>query len=163
VRFAGTHRWRLHCLAVVALVLPGLSPAYAQLSYIEQFSCLRSPLGLQLPEHADGLRRIGSLRHETVESGGDRLFEFDGLRIWAADVRGRTDALRIARVEVTSPRWQLSSWANIGDTRQAVLERAGWPAAGPGPRLEFGGDTDAVTLHFDGERVVRIVYTCYGG
>lgn len=151
------------CLAAVALVLLGLSPAYAQLSYIEQFSCRRAPLGLQLPEHADGLRRIGSLRHETVESDGDRLFEFDGLRIWAADVAGRTGALRIARVEVTSPRWQLSTWANIGDTRQAVLERAGWPAAGPGPRLEFGGDTDAVTLHFDGGRVARIVYTCYGG
>lgn len=144
------------------LVLLGLSPARAQLTYIEQFDCLRAPLGLQLPEHADGLRRIGSLRHETVGVDGEHLFEFDGLKVWTADVPGRTGTLRIARVEVTSPRWQLSTWANIGDTQQAVLERAGWPAAGPGPRLEFGGDTDAVTLHFGGERVVRIVYTCYG-
>lgn len=152
----------LVCLGISSCLLYSL-PAVGQLTYIEQFSCRSGPLGLQLPEHVDGLRRIDSLRHETVEADGERLFEFDGLRIRAADVPGRTGALRIARVDVTSPSWQLSSWANIGDTRQAVLERAGWPAAVPGPRLEFGGDTDAVTLHFDGGRVARIVYTCYGG
>jgi hypothetical protein len=152
-------------IAGLAWIIPAPAAA-ARLTYIEQFECTREPWGMPIPATLAALRKLGTLKRETVQPGdvpGNRVFEYDGLAVWTVDARAQPGQVVVERIEVTSPRWQWSSWANVGDTLDAALERLRWPAAAKGPKLEFGGDADAVSLYVDGGRIVRIVYTCYAG
>lgn len=151
-----------------AMVFAGLAFAAAAtdapgLTYIEQFECLREPWGMPVPETLATLRRLDALKRETADPGGRRVFEYDGLTIWTVDAKADAGRVVVERIEVTGPQWQWSSWANVGDTLDAVLERLRWPEAAKGPKLEFGGEADSVALYVSDGRIVRIVYTCYAG
>ena len=143
----------------------GVSVPAAGLSYIEQFECTREPWGMPIPDTYAALRQLGALKRETVNPGftpgrDGRVFEYDGLTLWTLDAKAKSGRIMVERVEITSPRWQLSSWANVGDALDSVLQRAGWPAVTKGPKMEFSGDADAVALYVKAGRIARIVYTC---
>lgn len=137
----------------------------AGLSYIEQFECTREPWGMPIPDTHAELRRLDTLTRETVNPGftpgrDGRVFEFEGLTVWTTGARADDEHVMVERIEITSQRWQWSSWANVGDELDTVLRRAGWPAVTKAPKMEFSGDADSVALYVNNGRVVRIVYTC---
>lgn len=155
---------RGYAMLCAGLVCAAFAADAPGLTYIEQFECTREPWGMPIPESLAALRRLDTLKRETVDpAGGRRMFEYDGLTVWTVDVKAGAGRVAVERVEVTGPRWEWSSWANVGDTLDAALERLRWPEVVKGPKLEFGGEADSVALHVRDGRIVRIVYTCYAG
>lgn len=145
------------------VLLPAAPLSAAGLSYIEQFECTREPWGMPIPDTHAALRRLGTLKRETVSPGFNpgkdgRVFEYDGMTVWTTGAE--TGRIMVDRIEITSQRWQLSSWANVGDELDSALRRLGWPAVAKGAKMEFGSDADSVALHVNDGRIVRIVYTC---
>jgi hypothetical protein len=166
-------KWYAACLTATLIAATVLEPAIAgsDIAYDPSFDCHEGPYRLRLPKTYQELKRIGSLRSESVletqkyvgEKSTLTALDFGSLYISVRIGSSAPDKFLVSIVESSDPRWQVTGPFRVGESFKSVLKKLHQKGALAPDKWEYGGDGGSVRFEVSAGKVTKVTYQCYSG
>ena len=168
------HHSRRSAIAFAALAgisaMPAIAAEPLQIS-LPSFSCHSGLYRAKLPSTLQALRNLGPLKSEVQGDAQDwegyrtveKWLRFDGLSVLVVTFSNDPSRYSLSIVDITSPRWQVSSRFRIGQSASKPLQELGVSSSQSNGEWRIAGESDALILVVREGRFAHVSYECYTG